>query len=357
MRGVDVLKATVTSEQDGDRARVTFTARGTGRPGIWSPAFGSAMPRLMRPDGPGLWRLEAELPAAANATWAAVSDASAVVPSTRAKLHALTSYRARTRLADLVDAHLSVPEPVTPSLYRLIGVDAGSAVEPNIGVLPTPGAASLDWSVLSAPAPVGERHDVDGRRLVRLGPEAVDEALLLDGEVLQRCASELIATGWRCAFLANLGPVQRFRDHARPFEFARRLSSRLEGAAPAVVVGTSAAAPSALALAGRLGARRAVLLSPAFLHASVRRRLVALAVRTGVHVDLRAGSEETRGSDRSIRSQAKEFAAAVRAAGGSASFREFAGGHDLAAWRVELPDALSEAARTTVESVSGKKES
>lgn len=137
------------------------------------------------------------------------------------------------------------------------------------------------------------------------------------------------------------------RDNARPLSHADELLPGIEaaGSAPLVVVGASAAAPTALALALRLGAERAILLSPAFLNARSRRRLVADAARAGIRVDVRAGSEEHGAGDprRSIRDGARRFTEELVALGGAASFTEFSGGHDLPAWRVALMGALNDA--------------
>jgi hypothetical protein len=299
----------------------------------------------MSPDGARRWRLDLELPSDANASWAVVPDAAAATPSFSSRLRARVSVGARVELGNRMVESFSMDHPVSPSLYRMIGADPGTPLEPNIGLIPTPHAATLDPAVLARPDGNRAEARVASRRFATAA--AGDEALLLDGEVLRRSDAELAATGWSLSYLHNRDAVGRMRDNARPLTHADELLPGLEaaGSAPLVVVGASAAAPTALALALRLGAKRAVLLSPAFFDARSRQRLITDAARADIRIDVRAGSEEHGAGNpqRSIRDGARRFAEEVGALGGAAEFTEFAGGHDLPAWRVALRDALHDA--------------
>lgn len=374
------------------RVAIAFTARADAAPGIWSPALGSPHPVELLPDGPGRWRREVLLPADANASWAAVADVLGEAPALAARVRALASMSARARLAADRDARFRSSDPVAPSLHRLIGAEPDTMLLANVGTVPTPDAARLDGGALCTPGPAGETSDVAGHRFTRLderhapgaagtagatgangtpgangatepgdaaAPSRADEVLFLDGEVLRRCDEELAAGARRRTYLENRGAAERFRDHAHPLAFARRIAPRLAdaGAAPDVVVGASAAAPSALAIGALLGAPRVVLLSPAFLSRRARERLVRIAAESGLEVDVRAGSEEVGGRavvdaapaphDRrprrrpALRALAEAFARDVAQAGGDAAFAEFSGGHDLPAWRVAIREALA----------------
>ncbi len=330
-----------------DQVTVVFTATAMSQPGIWSPALGGPALAPMSADGPRRWRLELSLPADANASWAAVPDVRRARFSLAQRVRAAASYRARVELGMILDGQLQVEAPQIPSLYRLIGSDPHVALSPNIALIPTPRSRQLPYENLCAPVLEPERATACGRWLttVRDAPETpARQVVLLDGEVLIRVDEQLAETGWGRIYLHNADAVSRMREHARPLAAARGMA--LDCVAPAcgipLVVGTSATAPTALALALRLGADRAVLLSPAFPSDRARRALVQQAAKVGIHVDVRAGSLERGGGDprRNTRDRSRDLAGDVERAGGSATFTEFSGGHDLAAWWPTLLDAL-----------------
>src|SRR5690606_28556500 len=102
-----------------------------------------------------------------SASWAAVPDLAAVLPSTGDRLRALVSPRARVRLGTRMDSGLRIPEAAAPSLYRLIGADPRQPLAPNVGRIPTPDGAGPDDRALCAAAPTGDERELNGHRLVR----------------------------------------------------------------------------------------------------------------------------------------------------------------------------------------------
>lgn len=344
---------TATAELASDAAddgnvRIIFRAQGETPPAIWSPSFGGPRPMPMQEDGPKLWKLETRLPKDACASWAAIPNMRAAAPSRSDKLRLLLSTQARVDLGTKMDDQFIVNNATAPSLYRLIGTDPQRRLTPNIGLIPTPESDAPNNDGLCAPAPTGDEQHIRGHRLVKIGDDE-PEALLLDGELLRRTDAELADTGWARSYLHNRGAAARLTDHARPDRFARIMAPLLRnaGCTPQVIVGTSAAAPTALALALRMESPQVVLLSPAFLDERIRRQLITDAAARGIRIDVRAGSEETGGGDpnRSIRQQAETFTTAVREAGGNAAFTQFSGGHDLPAWHFAQLRALREAAK------------
>lgn len=346
------IRAEAASEIEADgRVRIAFTAAGAARPGVWSPAFGRPAPLPLEPDGPGRWRREVRLPAAAGASWAGLAEVRAARPSRARRLGALLSPTARAGLARRLDERFRTPEASLPSLYRLLGAPAEIGLPANVALLPLPLAEPFDPAALCRPAAAGRALPIGRHRYTRRGEG--DEALLLDGEVLRRCDADLAATGWARGYLDNRGAAERFRALARPLALARGLAPGLAeaGCAPRLVAGASAAAPLALELALLLGARRAVLLSPVFRNRRLHERLLARVAASPLAVEVYAGSEERAGpgggpddAERCLLTRAAAFAARLREAGVRARFHEFPGGHDLPAWRSALLGALREAA-------------
>ncbi len=337
----------ISNTAEDGHARIAFTAHGDGAPAIWSPAFGSPRPMAMQADGPKRWRLETTLPADACASWAAVRDMRAALPSISDRLRALVSTRARVDLGTRMDARFIVNNATAPSLYRLVGADPQHQLTPNIGLIPTPNATAPDTDSLCAPAPQGTQYRVGRHRLVTRG-DYHNEALLLDGEVLRRWDDDLAETGWSRSYLDNRSAPQRLRDHSRPMKFAQQMAPLLRDieCTPHVIIGTSATAPTALALAIQLKATQVVLLSPAFPNELTRQYLATEAAGRGIRLDVRAGCQENGAGDprRAILDHARAFCTQVRQAGGDATFREFSGGHDLPAWHFAQLHALREAA-------------
>lgn len=302
---------------------VTFTWAGEQQPGLWCPTLGpGVIPMEPAEDG---WKYSAQLPVATSVSWAIVPNLDEVSPISPA----------------LLDAALTTPEPVAPSLFRLIGSDPTLRAEPNIGLLAQPDAPVFDWSLLAEPAPVLPGESLSTGHKVHSSEDPGTRALFLDGEVMQRLHRDFAELGISPTYVHNSGVAQRMGDFADPIGFAQVVGARIE-TQPEVVVGVSAAALAACALAVELKAPRVVLLSPAMIAGvDAARSLVSSLLDDGVSVDIAVGSEENRPAEgASIFDFAQQLADGLQAAGGQASFTVFPGGHDLAAWRPALAQLL-----------------
>lgn len=304
---------------------VTFTWEGEQQPGLWCPALSSNVIPMER-SGEG-WSFTAELPNASGVSWAIVPNVTEVTALSPA----------------LLDAALSTPNPTVPSLYRLIGTDPMTRAEPNISVLQQPDAPEYDWADLGNPAPQLAGEKLATGHKIHYALENPNQVLFLDGEVMQRIHNDFLDLNIAPIYVHNSGMAQRMGDFADPIGFAHAVGAHIEEQ-PDVIVGMSAGALAACALAVELGAQRVVLLSPAVVAGiDVARELMSSLLANNISVDIAVGSEENRGDrpEQSIFTIAQGLADGIESAGGRSTFTVFPGGHDLAAWRPVLARMLS----------------
>lgn len=345
--------------EDPERVLIRFTHLSPRQPGLWCPALGRplAEPMLPASEGCGHWFLERCLPANAELSWAIVEDHRAASPRPLERTLAFASSRHRAALGKRFGELLTAPtKALIPTPYELIGVDPAEPVPARASVLRT-GQDAPDQTMLAAIA-TGRAVEPDrmvalasGHRLTRFdtaGKDPGPEAWGFDGELLERLLPEL--AGHRWWMLEGPSAEQRFRDHARPKATARKLLTIATqvGADPGLIIAASVAAATAVRFAAGLPAqpdsRRVILLSPAFPGGEREAdRLARIAVDAGLEVRVRAGSEERarRGRRPSLLALAERFAARAAAAGNTASFATYPGGHDLAPWRRVLLEELT----------------
>lgn len=324
----------------GDDVALTFVARTDGAAaGLWMPASGRPLTQPMRrigalpdddDDGGVIWALTLTVPAGTIGCYAFVVPDLPVLPLRRLARGIQARLLGRRAMADPLNPHRA------PSVHAAL---AGTEGECSVfGADAVPADALLED---------GLSDDHRAYRMLRTGRDAERTVLVLDGEItawlagdLHRATAERRIAPATYVFVHNRSARARRREHladeALPAELAALAGVRGVAGRRAVIVGVSTGGVAALRTAlGRPDRFDGVIaLSAPF-------RTVRPPAARSFDIVLGHGRQEEVGAS-PIPAATARAADALHGRTRSLAVRSFPGGHDIAAWRAPILDALTD---------------